>query len=101
MDGALVSDGADTALVLDGSVRRHWNRKALVWSATPVVVSDDVAEVVVAMVWAVTAAAEGWVAATETKAVLAAVEVLMRAARPTMLDVAAAAVHTGRRTGDP
>ena len=60
LDGVLVSDGADTALVLDGSVRRHWNRKALVWSAGPEVVSDDVAEVVVAMVWAVTAAAEGW-----------------------------------------
>ena len=97
---------------------RHWNRKALVqsagpevvsgsavdalvWSATPVVVSDGVAEVVVATVWAVAAAAEGWVAATEAKAVVVAVKVLMRATRPTLLDVAAATVHTGRRTGDP
>ena len=51
--------------------------------------------------WAVAAAAEGWVAATEAKAAVVAVKVLMRAARPTLLDVAAAAVHTGRRTGDP
>ena len=115
--GSFVTDGTVTALVLDSSVRWRWNRKALVWSAgpevvsgsavealvwsaTPVVVSDGVAEVVVATVWAVAAAAEGWVAATEAKAVVVAVKVLMRAARPMLLDVAAAAVHTGR-TGDP
>ena len=72
---------------------------ALVWSATPVAVSDDVAEVVVATVWVVAAAAEGWVAAAEVKVAVAAVEVLTSAARG--LEVAAVVVRTGRRTGEP
>ena len=62
-------------------------------------VSDNVAEVVVAMVWVVAAAAKVWVAAAEVKVAVVAVEVLTRAGRG--LEVAAAAVCTGRSTDDP
>ena len=62
-------------------------------------VADDVAEVVVAMVWVVAAAAKVWVAAAEVKVAVVAVEVLTRAGRG--LEVAAAAVRTGRSIGVP
>ena len=95
----VVSEGAVEVMVSRPVVASDGAVDARVWSATPVAVSNDVAVVVVAMVWVVAAAAKVWVAAAEVKVAVVAVEVLTRAGRG--LEVAAAAVCTGRSTGDP